>query len=221
MKYWETFSRPPESALKTIKGGRLSGMTDINPMWRYQVMTETFGPCGIGWKFDILDLWLEPVSNEEVLAFAKINLFIKDDEKWSEARPGVGGSKMIASEIKGPHNNDECYKMSVTDALGTAMKLLGLGADIYAGLWDGGKYIDTPDNGAPAKTVGETKPVVPKSEYSKICKEYFTKYGEKCSIALYEFGKGEYKVAKDIPPAKQNDFIAELKKLDFEATVPF
>ena len=80
---------------------------------------------------------------------------------------------------------------------------------------------DDPDKEASEKTAGKTKPVVPKSEFSKICKEYFTKYGEKCSIALYEFGKGEYKVAKDIPPAKQNDFLAELKKLDFEANIPF
>ena len=151
MKYWETFSRPPKSALKTIKGGRLNGMTDINPMWRYQVMTETFGPCGIGWKFDILDLWLEPAGNEEVLAFAKINLYIKEDGNWSEAIPGAGGSKMVANEVRGLHNNDECYKMAVTDALGTAMKLLGLGADIYAGLWDGSKYVDKPATGPPPK----------------------------------------------------------------------
>ena len=39
----------PESAQKTIKGGRLNGMTDINPMWRIQMLTELFGPCGIGW----------------------------------------------------------------------------------------------------------------------------------------------------------------------------
>ena len=48
----------PDSAKKTIKGGRTSGMTDINPMWRIKVLTEQFGPCGIGW-------YLHP--NEEVV----------------------------------------------------------------------------------------------------------------------------------------------------------
>ena len=58
---------------------------------------------------------------------------------------------MVANEVRGLHNNDECYKMAVTDALGTAMKLLGVGADIYAGLWDGSKYIDQPTTKTPPK----------------------------------------------------------------------
>ena len=36
---WEALCRPPESALKKIGGGRLKGMTDINPQWRLQMMT--------------------------------------------------------------------------------------------------------------------------------------------------------------------------------------
>ena len=38
----------PDEAKKEIKGGRLKGMTDINPMWRIKKLTEMFGPCGIG-----------------------------------------------------------------------------------------------------------------------------------------------------------------------------
>ena len=49
---------------------------------------------------------------------------------------------MIAKEKNGPHTSDECYKMAVTDAISTAIKMLGVGADIYAGKWDGTKYKD-------------------------------------------------------------------------------
>ena len=35
---------PPE-AQKKITGGRLNGMTDINPMWRIKALTEQFGIC--------------------------------------------------------------------------------------------------------------------------------------------------------------------------------
>ena len=41
----------PEEAKKKITGGRLSGMTDIKPMWRIEKLTETFGPCGIGCSY--------------------------------------------------------------------------------------------------------------------------------------------------------------------------
>ena len=36
----------PKEAQKQISGGRLNGMTDINPMWRIKTLTEQFGVCG-------------------------------------------------------------------------------------------------------------------------------------------------------------------------------
>ena len=44
----------PLEAQRTIKGGRLSGFTDLNTMWRIQILTEPFGVCGIGWKPEIV-----------------------------------------------------------------------------------------------------------------------------------------------------------------------
>ena len=51
MLFYSKLRSVPEGALKKIGAGRLQGMSDINPSWRIQVMTETFGPCGIGWKY--------------------------------------------------------------------------------------------------------------------------------------------------------------------------
>ena len=141
-RVWDSFSRPPSSALKRIGGGRLKGMTDINPQWRYRAMTEQFGPCGIGWKYTINKLWTEPGVGEERLAFADVSLYIKAGDSWSEAIPGIGGSASIAIESSGPRASDECYKMAITDALSVAMKVLGVASDIYMGLWDGSKYKD-------------------------------------------------------------------------------
>ena len=45
----------PDSAKRRIEAGRLKGKTDINPMWRIKALTETFGPCGFGWKYVITD----------------------------------------------------------------------------------------------------------------------------------------------------------------------
>ena len=141
MDIWNKVSRPPREALKTIKGGRLSGMTDVNPQWRLRVMTENFGPCGDGWRYTIDKLWTEPGPEGAVMAFALVSLHV--GPKW-EAIPGIGGSAMIAKETAGLRANDEAYKMAVTDALSVAMKALGVAADIYAGLWDGTKYREAP-----------------------------------------------------------------------------
>ena len=68
MEVWNKLKQPPISALKKITGGRLAGKTDINPQWRYQVMTEVFGVCGRGWKYTIDKLWTEPAPAGEVFA---------------------------------------------------------------------------------------------------------------------------------------------------------
>ena len=121
----------PAEAQKEIKGGRLSGMTDINPMWRIKALTEQFGVCGVGWWFEVTDKRLEPGGNNQIAAFVDINLYVKIDGEWSKPIPGTGGSMFVASESKGLHTSDECFKMAQTDAISVACKALGFGADVY------------------------------------------------------------------------------------------
>lgn len=60
MTIYESARVVPKEARKSIGGGRLKGMTDINPMWRVKKLTELFGPAGIGWRFDRLSLRKSP-----------------------------------------------------------------------------------------------------------------------------------------------------------------
>jgi hypothetical protein len=144
MKLWNAVKQPPATALKAIGGGRLKGMTDIKPQWRYLAMTEQYGICGIGWKYTVEKLWMEQGSGDQIAAFANILLYIKEDGVWSEGIPGNGGSMFVAKETNGLHTSDEAYKMAITDAMSTAMKLLGFAADVYMGGWTGSKYKDEP-----------------------------------------------------------------------------
>ena len=147
LRYWDKLHKPPEWALKKITGGRLSGKTDINPQWRYHALTELFGPCGMGWKYTIDELWSVEANEGQMFAFARISLYVKNGE-WSEPIPGIGGSMLIEKEKGGLHANDEGYKMAITDALSTAFKMLGVAADVYMGLFDG-KYADKPGDKSP------------------------------------------------------------------------
>ena len=130
LEIYNKVRKVPQEALKTIGAGRLKGMSDINPMWRIKIMTEQFGLCGIGWKYEITKQWLEPYG-AEVKAFCNINLFVKIGDQWSEPIPGTGGSTFVAIEKGGAYVSDEVYKMALTDALSVAMKSLGVAADIY------------------------------------------------------------------------------------------
>lgn len=131
LRYYEQLRKVPQEALKKINGGRLSGMSDINPVWRVKAMTDAFGPCGIGWKYEITKQWQE-VYGQEVKSFTNINLYIKVDGAWSEPIPGTGGATLVEVNSKGyAYVNDEGHKMSLTDALSVAMKALGVAADVY------------------------------------------------------------------------------------------
>lgn len=173
LSVWNKVKRPPEDALKSIKGGRLKGMTDISPQWRYQIMTEVFGVCGTGWKYEIKRLWTEVGSSDQVMAFAEVLLYIKQDGAWGDPIPGIGGAALIAKESSGLHSNDEAYKMAVTDGLSVALKMLGVAADIYSGKWDGSKYKE--EEKVPSKLLTEKQVV----EYKNKITETTTKEAAK------------------------------------------
>lgn len=131
MTIWGKLENTPKEAQKEINAGRLKGFTDINPMWRLKKLTEAFGPCGVGWKYEIVSSNVIPGANDEVAAFVNILLYYKQDGKWSDGVPGLGGSMFVAKEKNGMHTSDECFKMALSDAIGTACKALGMSADIY------------------------------------------------------------------------------------------
>lgn len=131
MDLFNKFATTPDEAKKPIEAGRLKGFTDINPMWRFKRLTEVFGPVGIGWKFVITDKQIVPGADGVISAFVDILLFYKHEGEWSEGIPGTGGSSFVAKERSGLYTSDECFKMALSDAIGTACKALGMSADIY------------------------------------------------------------------------------------------
>ena len=144
LEFYNSVAEVPESAKTPIGAGRLKGMTDINPMWRIQKLTESFGMCGFGWKYEIVDKHLERGADGVVCVFVDIALYIKHNGEWSDAIIGTGGSTFVAAEKNGLYTSDECFKMALTDALSVACKALGMGANVY---WQGGrtKYTSIPE----------------------------------------------------------------------------
>lgn len=167
----------PQDALREIKYGALKGKSDINPQWRYEALTDIFGLCGVGWKYEIVDTHTEPVTaTGELMVFVQVNLYIKDGE-WSEPIPGFGGDFLIIKDKNGIHGNDEAFKMATTDALGTAAKLIGVAADVYRGKCDS-KYsrgsVPNTSNYAPNQEQKSTAPQTV-SDYYQLVTAYARK----------------------------------------------
>lgn len=133
---YKNLATPPKDATKKIEAGKLKGKTDINPQWKIEAMTNEFGLCGIGWKFQITDKNVYPCASGEVLLFMEVGVQVKEGEVWGEPAYGCGGDFIIQKNKNGLVANDEAYKMCLTDALGNAFKYFGVGADVYRGVFD-------------------------------------------------------------------------------------
>lgn len=176
LKIYNAVKKVPKEAQRPITGGRLKGKTEINPMWRIKALTEQFGPCGIGWYYEVARQWLEP-SGSEVAAFVNIYLYIKVGDEWSKPISGVGGAMFVEQQKGGAYVSDECYKMATTDAISVACKQLGIGADVY---WEADKTKYTDPAQQPDKTEADQKRLAPVEAELKrigysavsICKTY-------------------------------------------------
>ena len=202
LKIYEQVRTVPNEATKQITGGRLKGMTDINPMWRIKKLTEMFGPVGIGWKPVITKKEISEGADGVKCAFVDIDLYVKyEGKEWSEAIPGTGGSSFVSKENGGLYTSDECFKMAYTDALSVACKAIGIGADVY---WkeDKTKFDDKKDEkGAKKQT--------PKMSARETLIYTLQKMGK--DVAAYGL---EHKLTKDTPDSVYQEHI---KKLNAEA----
>ena len=123
MDIYDAVRSVPEGARRDFEKNGFSG-TEINPMYRIEVLTRQFGPAGIGWRTEVLGKWTETAPDGSVNVFMEINLFVKVGSEWSHGIYGVGGHSLTRMK-------DEAYKCAYTDALSVACKALGIGADVY------------------------------------------------------------------------------------------
>lgn len=136
-KRYLAVATPPQEALKVIEAGKLKGKFDINPQHRIEAMTEVYGLCGEFWKYEIYHMENIPCPDGEIVFYMIVAVAIKSkDGTWSEPIYGCGGDYIIAKNKNGLVPNDEAFKMALTDALGNALKNLGVCADVYKGVYD-------------------------------------------------------------------------------------
>ena len=143
-RFWgELGKTDPERTKKFNRPGGFQG-TDINPQYRWQKLTEQFGPAGVAWGSCDEHIWTQPLEDGQVMVFVRLRLWYEDPATGSQgATPfGCGGDFIVKKGRQGLMADDEGYKKAYTDALGNAARFLGLGADVYMGLFDDSKYVN-------------------------------------------------------------------------------
>jgi hypothetical protein len=142
LEIWNTLGRTsPQHTKPFQRAGGFKG-TAVKPIYTEQKMTEQFGPCGIGWGISAPQFQLVPGSEGQTVVYCWLSVWVVIEGKRSEPIPGVGGDMVVVKRKDFSITDDEAFKKAFTDALGNAMKHLGMSADIHMGRFDDNKYVN-------------------------------------------------------------------------------
>ena len=153
MDLWGKVFVTDKAHVSEIKGKSYKGNSP-RPYYLIQKATETFGPCGIGWGYRIVEQGTQEVRYPEPLGntgntverlminhWVLVEFWYKLDGVKSEPIQQYGGTKLSYRTSTGKQEFDEdAQKKSVTDALIKCMSCVGFACDIFSGRWDDSKY---------------------------------------------------------------------------------
>ena len=137
MTIWNAGYKVPKDAQKEFSNGRFKG-SSIEPTWRYRVLTELFGACGMGWRFVQVNSQYSPDGSAHYctgyLEYVTEGTLADPDARIHRTSTLTGGTPVYAK------GQDETPKMSETDCISKLCHHMGIAGDVYAGKFDGDKY---------------------------------------------------------------------------------
>lgn len=138
---WNKLGKTDPAHTKNFnRAGGFKG-TAIKPIYTEQKMTEQFGVCGVGWGIDEPKFQVVPGNDGQMAVYCWVSIWIKDGDTVSAPIHGVGGDMVVVKQSAGLRTDDEAFKKAFTDAVGNAMKHLGMSADVHMGRFDDDKYV--------------------------------------------------------------------------------
>jgi len=143
-RIWDALGKTdPDHTKRFSRAGGFKG-TSVKPVWCERRMTEHFGPCGLGWGMSEPNYQLVNSPDGAVAVYCWLSLWYIDPETGARSEPilGVGGDFAVVKQQSGLRADDEAFKKATTDALGNAMKRIGVAADIHMGRHDDDKYVE-------------------------------------------------------------------------------
>lgn len=150
MRLWDRVYKTDPSATKqaTVSGQRI---TSISGQHMILKATETFGPVGIGWGWDVVEERYDQggavkdgegnIIGHETGHTIRIKLWYELDGKRGEVEQ-FGCTPFAYRSKYGITTDTEAPKKSLTDAIKKALAMLGFSADIFLGLFDDLDYVN-------------------------------------------------------------------------------
>lgn len=164
LEIWNALKTTDPKALKDVTGKGYA-MTAINAYYTIHSLTERFGPCGIGWGYNVHDEGYHvghgDEGNKTILHVVRIGLWYIENDVKSEEIPAYGQTYFTRKEaVRGWVTDEDAPKKSLTDAITKAASFIGAGADVFCSQWDSNKYV-----------TGESSDAIPERDVMKVAKE--------------------------------------------------
>mgnify|MGYP003148107321 CR=1 FL=1 len=134
MRIWESLCKTNPDFTKEAPSSYGKKITTIDPMYQIQCMTEVFGPVGQGWKYTV------EYKYQDGLVFAEVCIHYCVHNNWFQYGP-VCSVQNLSKKNGGL--DDEAPKKAMTDAMTKAFSHLGMSADVFLGMFDDSKYVES------------------------------------------------------------------------------
>lgn len=141
---WRLNETTDPAHTKPVRIGK--DMTAIDTYYQIKRATETFGPIGEGWGWNLEEEVVEGIGKaggNVIVAKCKVTVWYVPPDGGREERcycgPVVATNKLV--DDKG-YVDDEAFKKATSDGITKSLSYLGFSADIFMGLWDDQKYVE-------------------------------------------------------------------------------
>jgi hypothetical protein len=164
LELWNKLEPTDPSHTKQFnRSGGFSG-TAINATYILKRLTETFGPCGRGWKFALEDERIEDghtlkTGDRAKLHIVRGHLEYMQEGQWFQTSPQFGQTMLVGENKYGAFTDEEAPKKSITDCISKCAVTIGIGADVHLGLFDDNKYLNQRKQEEAANGNGEQHPI--------------------------------------------------------------
>lgn len=196
---WQKLGKTdPEHTKKFSRAGGFKG-TAIKPIYTTLKMTEEFGPAGKGWGMGEPSFQTVPGNDGQIAVYCTVALWwvdAADKDGTVNTVYGVGGDMVVVKQSAGLRTDDEAFKKAFTDAIGNAMKHIGMSADVHMGLFDDSKYVaDVQRELAEGPAFTAPQPKAASRELHQAMLDKVVEAGRKGRSALREYWTSEEFVA--------------------------
>lgn len=138
---WRLNEATDPAHTKPVRIGK--DMTAIDTYYQIKRATETFGPVGTGWGWNLEEEVVEAQGKDGVtvmIAKCKVTVWYMppDGSERAYCGPVIACNQLVTG--KG-YADDEAFKKATSDGITKSLSYLGFSADIFMGLWDDLKYV--------------------------------------------------------------------------------